>query len=310
MRILSGVFEDERTGGPVTTGTPISLMIENVDQRSKDYSEIAHAFRPGHADYAYLSQVRRARLSRRRAVVGAGDRGPRRRRRGGAQGAGRRRHHPRRPGADRAASRSTAPAGTGTRSRNNPFWSPGPGHGRGLGSAPGERAQGRLVHRRGDRGRGRRRAGRLGRADLRQARRRTRRGPDVDQRRQGGGDRRRLRRRARSPARRTPTRCGWATTAPLFLSNHAGGVLGGISTGQPIVARVAFKPTSSILTPAPLDRRGGRGDRAAHQGPPRPLRRHPRRAGGRGHGRLRPRRRHAAPPGPDRSFRAVVDRWR
>lgn len=36
---------------------------------------------------------------------------------------------------------------------------------------------------------------------------------------------------------------------PIFLSNHAGGVLGGISTGQPVVARVAFKPTSSILTP-------------------------------------------------------------
>jgi chorismate synthase len=37
--------------------------------------------------------------------------------------------------------------------------------------------------------------------------------------------------------------------APVFLSNNAGGVLGGISTGQPVVARVAFKPTSSILTP-------------------------------------------------------------
>ncbi|MEM9706566.1 MAG: chorismate synthase, partial [Pseudomonadota bacterium] len=37
VKILSGVFEDDRTGGPVTTGTPISLMIENVDQRSKDY---------------------------------------------------------------------------------------------------------------------------------------------------------------------------------------------------------------------------------------------------------------------------------
>ena len=36
---------------------------------------------------------------------------------------------------------------------------------------------------------------------------------------------------------------------PVFLSNHAGGVLGGISTGQSVVARVAFKPTSSILTP-------------------------------------------------------------
>ncbi len=47
VRILSGVFEGR------TTGTPISLMIENVDQRSKDYSDIAQAYRPGHADYAY-----------------------------------------------------------------------------------------------------------------------------------------------------------------------------------------------------------------------------------------------------------------
>jgi chorismate synthase len=53
VRILSGVFEDERTGGPVTTGTPIALMIENVDQRSKDYSEIRDTFRPGHADFTY-----------------------------------------------------------------------------------------------------------------------------------------------------------------------------------------------------------------------------------------------------------------
>ena len=53
VRILSGVFEDDRTEGPVTTGTPISLMIENVDQRSKDYSEIRDRYRPGHADYTY-----------------------------------------------------------------------------------------------------------------------------------------------------------------------------------------------------------------------------------------------------------------
>jgi chorismate synthase len=44
---------------------------------------------------------------------------------------------------------------------------------------------------------------------------------------------------------------------PEFLSNHAGGILGGISTGQPVVVRVAFKPTSSILTPVPtIDREG------------------------------------------------------
>ncbi|PNQ98401.1 chorismate synthase [Azospirillum argentinense] len=47
VKILSGVFEGQ------TTGTPLSLMIENTDQRSKDYSEIASKFRPGHADYTY-----------------------------------------------------------------------------------------------------------------------------------------------------------------------------------------------------------------------------------------------------------------
>jgi len=53
IKILSGVFEDERTDGPVTTGAPISLMIENTDQRSKDYSDIRDTWRPGHADYTY-----------------------------------------------------------------------------------------------------------------------------------------------------------------------------------------------------------------------------------------------------------------
>jgi chorismate synthase len=47
VRILSGVFEGK------TTGTPIALLIENTDQRSKDYSDIAQSFRPGHADYSY-----------------------------------------------------------------------------------------------------------------------------------------------------------------------------------------------------------------------------------------------------------------
>ena len=47
VKILSGVFEGK------TTGTPIGLLIENTDQRSKDYSNIAAAFRPGHADYTY-----------------------------------------------------------------------------------------------------------------------------------------------------------------------------------------------------------------------------------------------------------------
>jgi len=53
VKILSGVFEDSATGGQVTTGTPIALLIENVDQRSKDYSDIKDKYRPGHADYTY-----------------------------------------------------------------------------------------------------------------------------------------------------------------------------------------------------------------------------------------------------------------
>jgi chorismate synthase len=53
VRILSGVFTRE-DGAEVTTGTPIALEIENVDARSKDYNEIKDKFRPGHADYTYL----------------------------------------------------------------------------------------------------------------------------------------------------------------------------------------------------------------------------------------------------------------
>ncbi len=53
VRILSGVFTDEASGTQVTTGTPIALLIDNVDQRSKDYSDIKDKYRPGHADFTY-----------------------------------------------------------------------------------------------------------------------------------------------------------------------------------------------------------------------------------------------------------------
>jgi chorismate synthase len=56
VRILSGVFQDERMGGQVTTGTPVTLLIENVDAKSKDYSDIRDKFRPGHADYTYWAK--------------------------------------------------------------------------------------------------------------------------------------------------------------------------------------------------------------------------------------------------------------
>jgi chorismate synthase len=52
VRVLSGVFQDD-AGRQVTTGTPIALQIENMDQRAKDYSDIKDKFRPGHADIAY-----------------------------------------------------------------------------------------------------------------------------------------------------------------------------------------------------------------------------------------------------------------
>jgi chorismate synthase len=52
VKILSGVFADSQ-GVQVTTGTPIALLIENEDQRSKDYSDIKDKFRPGHSDYTY-----------------------------------------------------------------------------------------------------------------------------------------------------------------------------------------------------------------------------------------------------------------
>ena len=50
VEILSGVFEGK------TTGTPIGLLIRNQDQRSKDYGNIQHQFRPGHADFTYLTK--------------------------------------------------------------------------------------------------------------------------------------------------------------------------------------------------------------------------------------------------------------
>jgi chorismate synthase len=53
VKILSGTFTVEARGGEVTTGTPIALLIENVDQRSKDYSAIKASYRPGHAGYTY-----------------------------------------------------------------------------------------------------------------------------------------------------------------------------------------------------------------------------------------------------------------
>ena len=165
VRILSGVFEDERTGGQVTTGTPIALMIENVDQRSKDYGEIRDKFRPGHADFTYdvkygirdyrgggrSSARETACACRRRRHRPQGRAGPRRARRAGADG---------------PAQRSTAPAGTGTRSAATRSSAPTRRWRQFYEELPRRHPQGGLVHRRGHRDC---RRGRPGRARARRS---------------------------------------------------------------------------------------------------------------------------------------------
>ena len=56
VRILSGIFADDETQGPVTTGTPLALLVDNVDQRPKDYEAIRDRVRPGHADFTYRAK--------------------------------------------------------------------------------------------------------------------------------------------------------------------------------------------------------------------------------------------------------------
>ena len=112
VRILSGVFLDEASGKQVTTGTPIALLIENTDQRSKDYSDIKDKYRPGHADFTYdvkygLRDYRgggraSARETATRVAAGA------RRAKGAAGGDG-----PRRSGADRTAQNRPRALGLG-----------------------------------------------------------------------------------------------------------------------------------------------------------------------------------------------------
>jgi chorismate synthase len=246
VRILSGVFEDERTDGPVTTGTPISLMIENLDQRSRDYSEIATAFRPGHADYAYFAKY-----------------GVRDYRGGGRQSA--------RETAARVAAGAIARkvlAGVTVRgalvqigphaidrarwdwaeTTRNPFWSPD------AGIVPVWEAHLETIRRAGSStgavveveavgvpaGWGAPIYGKLD-AELAAALMSINAAKGVEI---GAGFA-----AAALTGEDNADEMRLGNDGPLFLANHAGGVLGGISTGQPIVARAAFKPTSSILTP-------------------------------------------------------------
>jgi len=263
VRILSGVFEDDRTGGPVTTGTPISLIIENTDQRSKDYSDIRDAYRPGHADYTYDAKY-----------------GVRDYRGGGRSSA---RETAMRVAAG-AIARKVLGAGVTIRAAlvemggdainrdawdwdacaQNPFWCPDAQaairwadtldatrkDGSSLGGvvevvADGVPAGwGAPVYAKLD-------------ADLAGALMSINAAKGVEI---GSGFAiARLRGEEAADEMRAATQSNieGGNTGPTFTSNHNGGVLGGISSGQPVVARVAIKPTSSInIARKTVDRTG------------------------------------------------------
>jgi len=246
-RILSGVMIDERTGRQATTGTPIAVFIENVDQRSKDYGEIKDKYRPGHADFAYdmkygIRDYRgggrsSARETAARVAAGAIARKivPGVKIRGALVQMGKLKIDRSRWDWDEVG--------------RNPFFCPDAAAAaafadhlddvRKAGSSVGAVIE--IVADGAPAGWGAPVYGKLdaelasalmsvnavkgveigdgfGAAELS--------GEDnADEMRRGEDGR------------------------PMFLSNHAGGILGGISTGQPIVARFAVKPTSSILSP-------------------------------------------------------------
>ena len=241
VRILSGVYDGR------TTGTPIHLMIDNVDQRSKDYGEIAQAYRPGHADYAYDAKY--------------GLRDPR--------------------GGGRASARETASrVAAGAVARlvvpdvhiraylvelggdaidraafddaeidRNPFFCPDPAAAarweialdaaRKAGSSLGAVVE--CVANRVPAGWGSPIYAKLD-SQLAAAMMSINavKGVEIGD----GFAAARLRGEDNADAMR-PGPDG----RPIFGSNHAGGTAGGISTGQPVVVRMALKPTSSILTP-------------------------------------------------------------
>ncbi|MET0182295.1 MAG: chorismate synthase [Caulobacterales bacterium] len=258
VKILSGVFEDDRTGGQITTGTPIQLLIENVDQRSKDYADIRDLYRPGHADYAYDAKY-----------------GVRDYRGGGRSSA--------RETAARVAAGGVARKVLGdqiliraalvqigkdkidrtawdwSETEKNPFWCPDAKAAarweelldatRKAGSSVGAVIEvqasgvpagwGAPIYSKldGDLAaammsinavKGVEIGAGFGAAELSGE-------ENADEMRAGHG-------------------------APRFLSNQAGGVLGGISTGQDVIVRFAVKPTSSILTPRQSVRADGSED--------------------------------------------------
>lgn len=250
VRILSGVYEGR------TTGTPIHLMIENVDQRSKDYGEVAQKYRPGHADYAYDAKY--------------GLRDPR----GGGRSSAR-------ETAARVAAGAVARKilGEGVRIRGylvelggvaidrarfddaeidrNPFFCPDAlaakewealldgarKSGSSLGAVVEVCASGVPA------GWGAPLYAKLD-SELAAAMMSINavKGVEIGD----GFAAARLRGEDNADAMRPGT-----DGKPVFLANHAGGIAGGIATGQDVVVRMALKPTSSILTPVETITREG-----------------------------------------------------
>ncbi|MCP5419466.1 MAG: chorismate synthase [Gammaproteobacteria bacterium] len=237
VRILSGVFEGH------TTGVPIGLLIENVDQRSKDYGDIMDRFRPGHADYTYQQKYGR------RDYRGGGRSSARETALRVAAGAIARKYLRERHGVEIQG--YLAQLGPIRPARivweeidNNPFFCPDPDKIAELeafmdtlrksGDSIGARVT--VVARGVPPGWGEPVFDRLD-ADLAHALMSINAVKGVEI---GSGF-------ACVEQRGTEHRD--EMTPAGFLSNHAGGVLGGISTGQDIVASIALKPTSSIRLP-------------------------------------------------------------
>ncbi|MCZ8270633.1 MAG: chorismate synthase [Beijerinckiaceae bacterium] len=254
VRILSGVFT-EADGIQRTTGTSIGLLIDNVDQRSKDYSEIVASFRPGHADFTYDAKY--------------GIRDPR----GGGRSSARETAMRVAAGAIarkvvpgcrvRGALVQMGPHRIDRRNWNweevdrNPFFCPDAEAAEFFGEyLDGIRKNGssigavlEIVAEGVPAGLGAPIYGKLD-SDIAAALMSINAVKGVEIGAGFGAA------ELTGEENADEIRMG-NDGQPIFLENHAGGILGGISTGQPIVVRFAVKPTSSILTPrATIDRYG------------------------------------------------------
>ena len=251
MRILSGVFQDERMAEQLTTGTPIALLIDNVDARSKDYSDIRDKFRPGHADYTYWAKYgirdyrgggrQSARETATRVAAGAIARKILDRMygtvtiRGALIQMGTLHDRPRALGLGRSGPQSVHSPDAGVVNQWADYLEGLRKAGSSCGAIVEVVAEGIPV------GLGAPIYGKLD-ADIAAALMGINAVKGVEI---GAG----LGAAALTGEENSDEMRAGKDGKPEFLSNQAGGILGGISTGQPIVARFAVKPTSSILTP-------------------------------------------------------------